>query len=62
MGEVKNIPIVIPSEQELQRSEQISEVCTELSEKLSRLTHELKTISNQGWLQDLPKANGTKAR
>lgn len=62
MGEVKNIPVVIPNEQELERSEQISEVCTVLSEKLSRLTHELKTISNQGWLQDLPKANGTKAR
>lgn len=62
MGEIKNLPVVIPNEQELERSEQISEVCTELSKKISRLTHELETISNQGWLQDLPKANGTKAR
>ena len=62
MGEIKNLPVVIPNEQELERSEQISEVCTELSKKLSRLTHELETISNQGWLQDLPKANGAKAR
>ena len=62
MGEVKNLPVVIPNEQELKCSEQISEVYTELSKKLSRLTHELETISSQGWLQDLPITQSTRAR
>lgn len=62
MGEVKNLPVVIPNKEEAERSEQISETCSELSEKLNRLTHQLETISNQGWLHNLPQTRSSRAR
>lgn len=62
MGEVKNLPVVVPNKEEVERSEQISATCLELSKKLLHLRNQLETMSNQGWLQDLPQIQSPRAR
>ena len=52
MGEVKSIPVIIPSEEENKRSNQLKTRTNKLSLEIKRLTYELSEISRNGWLED----------
>ena len=54
MGEVKSIPVVIPTDQEAERSKQIQSTSAELSLEVKRLTIKLQELSSRGWLEDVP--------
>jgi hypothetical protein len=54
MGEVKSLPIVIPSASELQRAEDLQQKRVALSRKVEVLTRQLQRLSRQGWMEDLP--------
>jgi N-6 DNA Methylase len=56
MGEVKSLPIVIPSSAELKRAEALQEESVELSRELENLSRRLNELSQDGWMQDLPPA------
>ena len=56
MGEVKSLPIVIPSAAELKRAEELQDESVELSHELEKLSRRLAALSQVGWLQDLPPA------
>jgi hypothetical protein len=54
MGEVKSLPIVIPSAAELKRAETVQQESAELSRELKKLSLRLSELSQIGWMQDLP--------
>ena len=56
MGEVKSLPIVIPTAAELKRAEELQEESVELSRQLENLSRRLNELSQDGWMQDLPPA------
>jgi hypothetical protein len=56
MGEVKSLPIVIPSASELKRAEELQAETVELSRELETLGRRLTELSQAGWMQDLPPA------
>ena len=59
MGDVKSIPVVVPSKEELKHSS--VETSLALSKELKSLTQQLETLSSQGWLHDLPTAQKARA-
>jgi hypothetical protein len=54
MGEVKGLPIVIPSASELQRAEALEQESVALSQEVEKLSRRLQRLSRQGWLEDIP--------
>jgi type I restriction enzyme M protein len=56
VGEVKSLPIVIPSASELKRAEELQQKSVELSRELENLSRQLAELSQIGWMQDLPSA------
>jgi hypothetical protein len=54
MGEVKSLPIVIPSAAELKRAEELQQESLDLSREVANLNCRLTERSRIGWLQDLP--------
>jgi type I restriction-modification system DNA methylase subunit len=56
MGEVKSLPIVIPTAAELKRAEELQEESVELSRQLENLSRRLNELTQDGWMQDLPPA------
>lgn len=54
MGEVKGLPIVIPSASELQRAESLEQESVALSREVEELSRRLQQLSRQGWMEDLP--------
>lgn len=56
MGEVKSLPIVIPTAAELKRAEKLQEESMALSRELENLSRLLTGLSQVGWMQDLPPA------
>ena len=52
MGEVKSIPVIIPTEEENKRSNQLKTRTSKLSFEIKRLANELSEISQNGWLED----------
>jgi type I restriction enzyme M protein len=56
VGEVKSLPIVIPSASELKRAEELQQKSVELSRELENLSRRLAELSQIGWMQDLPSA------
>ena len=61
MGDVKSIPVVVPSKEELKHSHQLFETSLALSKELKSLAQQLETLSSQGWLHDLPTAQKARA-
>jgi type I restriction enzyme M protein len=54
MGEVKGLPVVIPSARELQRAESLEQESVALSHEVEALSRQLQQLSRQGWMEDLP--------
>jgi hypothetical protein len=54
MGEVKGLPIVIPSASELQRAKTLEQESVALSREVEELSRKLQRLSRQGWMEDLP--------
>jgi type I restriction enzyme M protein len=54
MGEVKGLPVVIPSSSELQRAESLEQESVALSREVEELSRRLQQLSRQGWMEDLP--------
>ena len=54
MGDLKSIPIVIPTQEEKQRSIQVLATSKELSQELEQLTVKLNQLSCNGWLEGAP--------
>jgi hypothetical protein len=54
MGEVKGLPIVIPSSSELQRAKSLEQESVALSREVEELSRRLQQVSRQGWMEDLP--------
>jgi type I restriction enzyme M protein len=54
MGEVKGLPVVIPSARELQRAESLEQESVALSREVEALSRRLQSLSRQGWMEDLP--------
>jgi hypothetical protein len=54
MGEVKGLPVVIPSASELQRAESLEQESVVLSREVEELSRRLQRLSQQGWMEDLP--------
>ena len=54
MGEVKNIEIVLPSNQEMEHSQKLHIKSKELSRELQKLTLNLREITSKGWLESGP--------
>lgn len=54
MGEVKGLPIVIPSTSELQRAAALEKESVALSREVEELSRRLQRLSGQGWMEDLP--------
>jgi type I restriction enzyme M protein len=54
MGEVKGLPVVIPSSSELQRAESLEQESVTLSREVEALSRQLQQLSRQGWMEDLP--------
>ena len=55
MGEVKGLPVVIPSSSELQRAESLEQESVTLSREVEELSRRLQQLSRQGWMEDLPQ-------
>ncbi len=55
MGEVKGLPVVIPSSSELQRAESLEQESVALSREVEELSRRLQQLSRQGWMEDLPQ-------
>ena len=56
MGEVKGLPIVIPSASELQRAESLEKESVAISREVEELSRRLQLLLRQGWLEDIPPA------
>ena len=56
MGEVKGLPIVIPTAAELQRAQALEQKSVELSQEVEELSLRLQRLCRQGWLDDIPPA------
>ena len=54
MGEVKGLPVVIPSSSELQRAESLEQESVALSREVEELSRRLQQLSRRGWMEDLP--------
>jgi hypothetical protein len=54
MGEVKGLPVVIPSARELQRAESLEQESVALSHEVEALSRQLQQLSRRGWMEDLP--------
>lgn len=54
IGEVKGLPIVIPSASELQRAKTLEQESVALSREVEELSRKLQRLSRQGWMEDLP--------
>lgn len=56
MGEIKGLPVVIPSAAEMKRAAALQQESVELSCELANLSRRLAELSQVGWMQDLPPA------
>ena len=56
MGEVKGLPIVIPTAAELQRAQALERKSVEMSQEVEELSLRLQRLCQQGWLDDIPPA------
>lgn len=56
MGEIKGLPVVIPSAAEMKRAAALQQESVELSCELKNLSRRLAEVSQVGWMQDLPPA------
>jgi hypothetical protein len=56
MGEIKGLPVVIPSAAEMKRADALQQESVELSCELENLSRRLAELSQIGWMQDLPPA------
>jgi hypothetical protein len=54
MGEIKGLPVVIPSAAEMKRADALQQESVELSCELENLSRRLAELSQIGWMQDLP--------
>jgi hypothetical protein len=56
MGEIKGLPVVIPSAAEMKHAVALQQESVELSRELEKLSRRLAELSQIGWMQDLPPA------
>jgi hypothetical protein len=56
MGEIKGLPVVIPSAAEMKRAAALQQESVELSCELANLSRRLAELSQVGWMQDIPPA------
>lgn len=61
MGEVKALPVVIPSAKELQRADAVEQESVALSKEVEDLSRRLTELSRHGWMEDLPTTLVTSA-
>ena len=57
MGELKSLPVVIPSSSELRVSEVLERERVSLNNEIAELSQKLKRLEHHGWLQDSPQQN-----
>ena len=54
LGELKNLPIVIPQASELRRAEALEEEIVDLNHQVKELSRRLAELSSHGWMKYLP--------